>query len=102
MKHERLRAAVRFPLRTVLVLALVAVAQAPAFAERLGQIRSLDYEERKIVIDSRTYRLGQKLVPRHAGSTRLVDLRHVRSGMPVKYEVDSDGTITRLVLLADE
>lgn len=102
MKRERPRTTVRPSLRAVVVLALMLVALAPAYAERVGQIRSVDYEEQKIVIDGRTYRLGQKMVPHYAGSNRLADLRRVRTGMPVEYEVDADGTITRLVLLADE
>lgn len=106
MRHERSRSIAARCLPAVSLAALLVMLSTPAAAARIGQVRAVDIEEQRIVIDDRTYRIGRQLVPRYGGSDRLAALQRLRPGMPVEYEIESGaGThprVVRLILLADE
>lgn len=93
-------------LARAIVLVLILGTFSPALAERIGQVRAVDFEEQTIVIDNTQYRLGNNLVPRQGDTNRIADLRAIRPGMPVKYETASgqgtQRTVIRLILLAED
>ena len=106
MRYTRNRNPVTRLLVGMPLAALLATVSMPVFAARVGQVRAVDIEEQRIVIDGRTYRIGQNLVPRYGATDRLAVLRELRPGVPVEYEIetgrDGETTVVRLILLTDE